>query len=158
MFRTYGPSTGRFLEPDPIGLAADENLYAYVAGDPINLVDPLGLRVSNWVPYWGGQAGRLRVEGECDKSCPVAVLDEDSGALRSLPEPGSPEIEIDAIYSPLGALKIPDNFTCVLTCLDGRVTTRCFFRWDFYVPGKKPVLFRPGSPLPGGFPPNPFAR
>lgn len=41
--RIYDPKLGRFLQSDPIGYDAGMNLYAYVTGDPINLVDPLGL-------------------------------------------------------------------------------------------------------------------
>ena len=42
--RAYEPTLGRFLQPDPIGYEAGLNLYAYVGGDPVNLVDPLGLQ------------------------------------------------------------------------------------------------------------------
>ena len=41
--RFYDPETGRYISADPIGLAGGMNLYAYVQGDPVNLVDPMGL-------------------------------------------------------------------------------------------------------------------
>ncbi len=40
--REYDWRLGRFLEPDPIG--PSWNAYAYVLGNPVNLVDPTGLR------------------------------------------------------------------------------------------------------------------
>jgi RHS repeat-associated protein len=46
--RFYAPSTGRFMAEDPIGLAGgDVSFYRYVANDPVNWVDPWGLRVCN---------------------------------------------------------------------------------------------------------------
>jgi RHS repeat-associated protein len=43
--RTYSPTWGRFLQPDPSGYPAGPNLYAYVNNDPLNNVDPSGLVV-----------------------------------------------------------------------------------------------------------------
>ena len=43
-FRAFDPRLGRWLSRDPLGEPAGLNLYAYVGNDPINLMDPLGLK------------------------------------------------------------------------------------------------------------------
>jgi RHS repeat-associated protein len=42
-FRDYDPTTGRYPQPDPIGLMGGVSLYGYVGGDPMTRIDPLGL-------------------------------------------------------------------------------------------------------------------
>lgn len=42
--RYYDSGAGRFLSEDPLGFGGgDVNLYAYVAGNPVGWIDPLGL-------------------------------------------------------------------------------------------------------------------
>lgn len=41
--RYYEPTTGRFTQEDPIGLAGGMNLYGFASGDPVNFADPFGL-------------------------------------------------------------------------------------------------------------------
>jgi RHS repeat-associated protein len=42
-FRDYDPTTGRYVQSDPIGLKVGLNAYVYVAGDPVGATDFSGL-------------------------------------------------------------------------------------------------------------------
>ena len=46
-FRDYEPQTGRYIQSDPIGIAADINTYQYALANPLIAIDPNGLQ--SWV-------------------------------------------------------------------------------------------------------------
>ncbi|MFP3984111.1 MAG: phospholipase A2 [Desulfurivibrionaceae bacterium] len=51
--RYYDPQLGRFISKDPIGFeGGDFNLYGYVQNNPVNLVDPTGLKCGTWWNDW----------------------------------------------------------------------------------------------------------
>ncbi|WP_426285608.1 RHS repeat-associated core domain-containing protein [Luteibacter sp. E-22] len=71
--RSFDAATGRYLESDPVGLAAGPSTYGYVEGNPLALIDPLGLDDSQCMlnPAWCGQVHQVNkpfvfgsIEGE----------------------------------------------------------------------------------------------
>ncbi|WP_235507937.1 RHS repeat-associated core domain-containing protein [Variovorax sp. Root434] len=57
-FRSYDARTGRYSQPDPIGLDGGWNQFGYVDANPMSSVDPLGLwEVS--VEFYRGTGGGI---------------------------------------------------------------------------------------------------
>jgi RHS repeat-associated protein len=65
-FRDYDPSTGRYIESDPIGLAGGLNTFAYALSNPISFSDRFGLLVD---AYYDSTSGT------------VMVVDRDTGQI-----------------------------------------------------------------------------
>lgn len=76
-FRPYDPTTGRYIQSDPIGLRGGLSTYGYAYQNPLIYVDPLGL-------YAGGAAMRFCFAGGCT------------------PEPNPPEPECPCPTPPIG--------------------------------------------------------
>lgn len=55
--RYYDPSSGRFLQRDPIGISGGPNVYAYVFNRPTMGVDPTGNSLWDWVASAGAAIG-----------------------------------------------------------------------------------------------------
>jgi len=51
--RSYDPEAGRFIQKDPIGLAAgDTNSYRYVKNNSLRFYDPFGLSEEDAINFW----------------------------------------------------------------------------------------------------------
>ncbi len=88
--RDYNPRTGRYLEPDPIGLEGGLSRYSYVGGNPLSYTDPKGLMggggysaahpttpsgPSFWSPEWWRQASAPYDTRNCTTSeCAAGLL------------------------------------------------------------------------------------
>jgi type VI secretion system secreted protein VgrG len=49
-FRDYDPAMGRYLQPEPLGLAGDINLYRYARNNPLSYIDPDGAQAFPILP------------------------------------------------------------------------------------------------------------
>ncbi len=70
-FRDYDPTTGRYLQSDPIGLGGGLNTYAYVGGNPVNYYDPDGEDAQAAATlWWSTVVGDVLVPDPTDAALP----------------------------------------------------------------------------------------
>jgi RHS repeat-associated protein len=70
-FRDYDPKTGRYIQPDPIGLKGGINPYSYSKQNPVNRIDKLGLEdcsekdceSGEWIMDQGGTGSASLIVG-----------------------------------------------------------------------------------------------
>jgi RHS repeat-associated protein len=88
--RSYVPSIGRFLQPDPIeGGSANE--YAYTYGDPINTADPSGeytVATPSWVRGFLNEQAEIATEAAIQRAAEEQAAREEAEAkaLEALEE------------------------------------------------------------------------
>jgi RHS repeat-associated protein len=72
--RMYMPAWGRFMQVDPVGYQAGNNLYSYVNNDPLNALDSFGLD-TQWGLTFGGTAALLLLGTSAGVTAGVSIPD-----------------------------------------------------------------------------------
>jgi len=148
LYRAYDADTARWLSRDPIGEEGGLNLYGYVADNPVNRIDPLGLRSAMG-------AGKITIDPKCNDSVRSMfqyIPEDPPYNLTPLPK-GT--VDADAIYVPgIGwAQKIPDNMHFYIDCdCKGNFKKMRSVKWPWWM-GQSPEWNR-GEPQPPRWPGN----
>lgn len=77
--RYYDPSTGRFTQEDPIGIAGGLNAYGFANGNPISYSDPFGLCIEDACIVEGLITAGVALAPVVEENAPA--LSEDAAAI-----------------------------------------------------------------------------
>ena len=118
--RYYDPSTGRFTQEDPIGLAGGLNAYGYANGDPITYSDPFGLwpdltDAANFAAGFGDAVTLGLTDWVRDRIDANGVVDKSSGVYTAGQVTG---YAADAAIGAGGALRAASAAKRIGTALD----------------------------------------
>jgi RHS repeat-associated protein len=144
-FRNYNPSTGRYIQSDPIGLTGGLNNYLYSNANPINEIDPLGLDSYRCRRTLGRNPGEGPLYGRATQHWFSCVIDNNgtsecggqtaSGSIFG--SPGRATTPQEDYYHPKACEKSTDNNSCFDQCLiDEWAKPRPHYDLDFW-PGKQ---------------------
>jgi RHS repeat-associated protein len=98
--RDYDAQTGRWTARDPIGFRSGQtNLYVYAGADPINWIDPSGLKIECDLPDW--------VDDVIDIVVDVAseAVDKTPPVIEEFDELIDPELAVPAQQGELASLQ-----------------------------------------------------
>lgn len=123
--RYYDAKAGRFISEDPIGLLGGINLYSYVKNNPVNMIDPRGLK--------GAGPGTV-VRSMCIE-CDLSALWECAklnlaGAFFHCFECISGIISSRGGYYPPSCANCPFDLLGVFDCIDKHCSNTYIVEWD----------------------------
>jgi len=103
LFRQYNPTQGRWMMPDPAGMAAADpanpqswNRYTYVMNNPLNATDPLGLQSASQNDQCSPNSGQPIGDGngrQPGKECGTGAID---GSAPHPPKVTTPPVHVFA--------------------------------------------------------------